>query len=393
MQRAARRATIGTMNSVYAALGPTIFETMSRLAAERGAINLGQGFPEDDGPRDILEAAARATLEGPNQYPPMRGLMPLREAVAAHYRAYQNVELDPAREVTITSGATEAIAAALLAFIESGDEVVLFEPFYDAYLPMVRRAGGVPRIVRLQPPHWRLEREAVAAAFSAKTRVVVINTPLNPSASVISREELTMLAELCRAHNAICVSDEVWEELTFDGVLHASMLELMRERTLKIGSAGKMFSLTGWKVGFACAAPELMDQFAKAHQFLTFTTPPNLQRAVAYALGKERSYFDAMRAGFQRSRDRLVAALEGEGFVTLPTKGAYFVNIDLAASGIGMSDEAFARHAVEHGVATIPLSAFYATPGAPPLVRLCFAKRDETLDRGAEALAKAKRAA
>jgi aspartate/methionine/tyrosine aminotransferase len=394
MQRAARRATIGAMNSVYAALGPTIFETMSRLAAERGAINLGQGFPDDDGPRDILEAAARATLEGPNQYPPMRGLMPLREAVAAHYRTYQNVDLDPAREVTITSGATEAIAAALLAFIEPGDEVVLFEPFYDAYLPMVRRAGGVPRIVRLEPPHWRLEREAIAAAFSAKTRVVVINTPLNPSASVMSRDELATLAELCRAHNAICVSDEVWEELTFDGVRHVSMLELMRERTLKIGSAGKMFSLTGWKVGFACGAPALMDQFAKAHQFLTFTTPPNLQRAVAYALSKECSYFDAMRAGFQRSRDRLVTALEGEGFVTLPAKGAYFVNIDLVASGIGMSDEAFAKHAVEHGVATIPLSAFYATPGAsPPLVRLCFAKRDETLDRGAEALAKAKRAA
>lgn len=381
------------MNSVYASLGMTVFETMSRLAAERGAVNLGQGFPEEDGPRDILEAAAGATLDGPNQYPPMRGLPALREAVAAHYAAYQNVSLDPVREVTITSGATEAIAAALLAFIEPGDEVVLFEPLYDAYLPMVRRAGGVARIVRLEPPHWRLERGAVAAAFSDKTRVVVINTPLNPSASVMSREELAMLAELCRAHNAICISDEVWEELTFDGVRHVSMLELLRERTLKIGSAGKMFSLTGWKVGFACAAPELMDQFAKAHQFLTFTTPPNLQRAVTYALGKERSYFDEMRAGFQRSRGRLVSALEGEGFVTLPAAGAYFVNIDLAASGVGMSDEAFARHAIEHGVATIPFSAFYAAPGAPALVRLCFAKKDETLDLGAEALAKAKRAA
>lgn len=381
------------MNSVYASLGATIFETMSRLAAERGAVNLGQGFPEDDGPRDILEAAAEATLQGPNQYPPMRGLMPLREAVAAHYGAAQNLKLDPAREITITSGATEAIAASLLAFIEPGDEVVLFEPFYDAYLPMVRRAGGAPRLVRLHPPHWRLERETLAAAFSDKTRVVVLNTPLNPSASVASREELAMLAELCRAHDAICVSDEVWEELTFDGVRHVSMLELMPERTLKIGSAGKMFSLTGWKVGFACGAGELMDQFAKAHQFLTFTTPPNLQRAVAYALGKHRSYFDGMRAAFQRSRDRLVSALEGEGFALLPAAGAYFVNIDLAASGIAMSDEAFARHAIEHGVATIPFSAFYVAPGAPALVRLCFAKRDETLDRGAAALARARRAA
>jgi N-succinyldiaminopimelate aminotransferase len=381
------------MNSVYASLGTTIFETMSRLAAERGAVNLGQGFPEDDGPRDILEAGARATLDGPNQYPPMRGLPELRQTVAAHYREHQRVELDWQREVTITSGATEAIAAALLAFIEPGDEVVLFEPLYDAYVPMVRRAGGVPRIVRLPPPHWRFEREAVEAAFSDRTRVVVINTPLNPSASVMSRAELEMLAALCVKHNAIVVSDEVWEHVLFDGAEHVSMLEVLRDRTLKIGSAGKMFSLTGWKVGFACGAPALMDQFAKAHQFLTFTTPPNLQRAVTYALGKERAYFETMRAGFQRSRDRLVGALAAEGFVTLPARGAYFVSIDLAASGIGMSDEAFAKHAVEHGVATIPISAFYANPGAPTLVRLCFAKRDETLDRGAEALARAKRAA
>lgn len=381
------------MNSVYASLGATVFETMSRLAADKGAVNLGQGFPEDDGPRDILEACARATLEGPNQYPPMRGLPELRQAVAAHYRAHQQIDLDWQREITITSGATEAIAAALLAFIEPGDEVILFEPTYDAYLPMVRRAGGVPRIVRLHPPHWRLDRDALAAAFSDRTRVVVINTPHNPCASVMSGEELALLAGLCRAHDAVVVSDEVWEHVTFDGVEHASMLEALRERTLKIGSAGKMFSLTGWKIGFACGAPALTEQFVKAHQFLTFTTPPNLQRAVSYALGKERAYFEQMRAGFQRGRDRLVSALEGERFVLLPAKGAYFVSIDLAASGIGMGDVAFAQHAIEHGVATIPLSGFYATPEPSNLVRLCFAKRDDTLDRGAEALIKAKRSA
>ncbi len=381
------------MNRTYASLGTTVFEVMSRLAVEKGAVNLGQGFPEEDGPRDILEAAARATLDGPNQYPPMRGLPDLRQAVAKHYAAHHHVRLDWQREVTITSGATEAIAAALLAFIEPGDEVVLFEPLYDAYLPMVRRAGGVPRIVRLAPPHWRLEHDAVAAAFSDKTRVVVINTPLNPSASVMSRAELDMLAALCVKHDATVVSDEVWEHLLFDGVEHVSMLEVLRDRTLKIGSAGKMFSLTGWKVGFACGAPPLMDAFAKAHQFLTFTTPPNLQRAVTYALSKPASYFAEMCAGFQRSRDRLVGALEGEGFVTLPAQGAYFVSIDLNASGIEMSDEKFALHCVDNGVAVIPFSAFYAAPGAPALVRLCFAKKDETLDRGAQALARAKRAA
>lgn len=380
------------MNSTYSSLGTTVFEVMSRLAAEKGAVNLGQGFPEDDGPRDILEAAAKATLDGPNQYPSMHGLPALREAVANHYNAHHDLDLDWSREVTITSGATEAIAAALLAFIEPGDEVVLFEPLYDAYLPMVRRAGGVPRIVRLEPPNWTYERERVEAAFSAKTRVVIINTPLNPSASVMSRAEIELIAELCRKYNAICVSDEVWEHLLFDGAEHVSMLTVLRDRTLKIGSAGKMFSLTGWKVGFACGAPELTELFAKAHQFLTFTTPPNLQRGVLHGLGKPVAYFDEMCAGFQRSRDRLKSALEGEGFVTLPARGAYFLSIDLAASGIAVSDEAFARHAIEHGVATIPFSAFYANAGAPALVRLCFAKRDDTLNRGAEALIKAKRA-
>lgn len=367
----------------------------SHVASRRreGGCKLGAGFPEEDGPRDILEAAARATLDGPNQYPPMRGLPALRQAVAAHYQAHHSIDLDWQREVTITSGATEAIAAALLAFIEPGDEVVLFEPLYDAYLPMVRRAGGVPKIVRLHPPHWRFERESVAAAFSDKTRVVVINTPLNPSASVMSRAELEMLAELCRKYDAVVVSDEVWEHVLFDGRSFDSMLHVLRDRTLKIGSAGKMFSLTGWKVGFACGAPALTEAFAKAHQFLTFTTPPNLQRAVTYAMGKPRAYFGDMRASLQRSRDRLVSALEGEGFSMLPAQGAYFVSIDLPASGIGMDGEAFARHAVEHGVAVIPFSAFYANPGAPHLVRLCFAKRDETLDRGVEALVRAKRSA
>ncbi len=381
------------MNSIYAAMGATIFEVTSRLAAERGAINLGQGFPEEDGPRDIREAAARALIEKSNQYPPMRGLPELRQAVAAHYNAHHGLDLDWAREVTITSGATEAITAALFAFIEPGDEVVLFEPLYDSYLPMVRRAGGVPRLVRLNPPHWRLDRAALEAAFNERTRVVVLNTPLNPSASVFAREDLALLAEFCVKHDCIAVSDEVWEHVLFDGRRFNSMLHVLRDRTLKIGSAGKMFSLTGWKVGFACGAPALTELFAKAHQFLTFTTAPNLQHAVAYGLGKARAYFDEMRAGFQRSRDRLVAALEGEGFATLPAAGAYFVTVDLVASGIAMSDEAFARHCIEHGVAVIPFSAFYANPGAPALVRLCFAKSDETLDRGAEALARAKQSA
>ncbi|MDX2275756.1 MAG: aminotransferase [Hyphomonadaceae bacterium] len=381
------------MNSVYAALKPTIFTLMSGLANELDAVNLGQGFPEEDGPRDIREAAARACLDGPNQYPPMQGLPTLREAVAAHYRAHQDVALDWKSEITITSGATEAIAAAILCAIEPGDEVVLIEPMYDSYLPMVLRGGGVPRFIRLEPPHWRISEAQLEAAFTPKTRAIVLNTPINPAAAVMSHEDLALIARYCKRYNAIAIADEVWEHVLFDGRTHASMLQYLRERTIKIGSAGKMFSMTGWKVGFACAAPELTTLFAKAHQFLTFTTPPNLQSAVAYGLGKERAYFEDMRAGFQRSRDRLAQALRQEGFALLPSEGAYFLSIDLPRSGIGLSDEEFALRAVkEFGVAVIPYAPFYAEPGSPPLVRLCFAKKDETLDRGVERLAKARRA-
>jgi N-succinyldiaminopimelate aminotransferase len=381
------------MNSVYASLQPTIFTTMSALAQELGAVNLGQGFPEDDGPRDIREAAARACLDGPNQYPPMQGLPALREAVAAHYQTHQEVALDWKTEVTITSGATEAIAAAILAVVEPGDEIVLIEPMYDSYWPMARRAGAVPRFIRLEPPHWRISEAQLEAAFTAKTRAIVLNTPLNPAASVMTREDLALIARYCRRFNAIAISDEVWEHVLFDGREHASMLHHLRERTIKIGSAGKMFSMTGWKVGFACAAPELTALFAKAHQFLTFTTPPNLQSAVAYGLGKERAYFDDMRADFQRRRDRLATALRQEGFAIIPAEGAYFLSIDLLGSGIALSDETFALRAVkEFGVATIPFTPFYAAPGSPPLARLCFAKRDDTLDRGVERLVQARRA-
>jgi N-succinyldiaminopimelate aminotransferase len=380
------------MNRTFAALGATIFDVMSRLSAETGAINLGQAFPEEDGPLDVRECAARAVIEGPNQYPPMRGLPQLREAVADHYREHHGVELDWRTEVTITSGATEALAAALLAVIEPGDEVVLFEPMYDSYLPMVRRAGATARIVRLDPPAWRLDEARLAAAFTPKTRAVLLNTPLNPTASVFAPDELALIARYCVAHDAVAISDEVWEHVLFDGRAHASMLHALRDRTIKIGSAGKMFQMTGWKVGFACAAPMLTEAFAKAHQYLTFTTPPHLQLAAAYGLRKERAYFDEVRATFERSRDRLARNLQQEGFFVLPAAGAYFLSVDLERSGIFMSDEAFAIMCMkEAGVAVIPYAPFYAEQPSPPLVRLCFAKRDDTLDRGVEALAKARK--
>ncbi|WP_298965825.1 aminotransferase [uncultured Methylobacterium sp.] len=380
------------MNPIFSDLPTTVFEVMSALARETGAVNLGQGFPDDPGPQDVRERAAEAVVRGWNQYPPMMGLPELREAVAAHYRHWQGLALDPAREVMVTSGATEAIAGALMALIEPGDEVVLFEPMYDAYLPLVRRAGGVPRFVTLTPPHFRLTEAALAAAFSDRTRVVLFNNPLNPTATVFPDEDLALLAEFCRRFDAVAVCDEVWEHVTFDGRRHRPLMALpgMRERTVKIGSAGKIFSLTGWKVGFVMAAPDLMRVLAKAHQFLTFTTPPNLQAAVAYGLGKDDGYFEGMRTDFARARDRLAGGLAGLGFSVLPSAGTYFLNIDIAPLGEG-DDVAFCERLVRrHGVAAIPVSAFYAEGGVRTVVRFCFAKRDDTLDRALDRLADAR---
>ena len=384
------------MNPIFANLPTTVFEVMSSLARETGAINLGQGFPDDPGPEDVRRKAADAVLNGYNQYPPMMGIPELRSAIAAHYRHWQGLDLDPATEVMVTSGATEALAGSILALVEPGDEVVLFEPMYDAYLPLVRLAGGVPKFVTLQPPHFRLTEEALARAFSPRTKAVLLNNPLNPTATVFSPEDLALLADFCRRFDAIVISDEVWEHVVFDGRRHQPVLGLegLRDRAVKIGSAGKIFSLTGWKVGFVCAAPHIMKVLAKAHQFLTFTTAPNLQAAVAYGLAKDDSYFETMRRDFARSRDRFTAGLRTLGFDVIPSQGTYFVNIDIAPLG-ETDDVAFCRRLVlEHGVAAIPVSAFYAEGAVKNVVRFCFAKKDETLDAGLERLAKAvKRAA
>jgi aspartate/methionine/tyrosine aminotransferase len=376
------------MNPIYSELPTTIFEVMSALARETGAVNLGQGFPDDPGPDDVRRKAAEAAVEGWNQYPPMMGLPELRSAIAAHYAHWQKLTLDPDSEIMVTSGATEALAGALFGLIEPGDEVVLFEPMYDAYLPLVRRAGGIPRFVTLQPPHFRLTEEALAAAFSDRTKVVLFNNPLNPTATVFGPEDLALLARFCVRHDAIAVCDEVWEHVVFDGRRHVPLMaqEGMRERTVKIGSAGKIFNLTGWKVGFVMAAPPIMRVLAKAHQFLTFTTPPNLQAAVAYGLAKDDSYFEGLRRDLGRSRDRFTAGLVDLGFKVVPAAATYFVNIDISA--FGDDDEAFCRRLVmDHGVAAIPVSAFYANGAVKSIVRFCFAKRDATLDAALDRLA------
>ncbi|MEW6016894.1 MAG: aminotransferase [Pseudomonadota bacterium] len=377
----------------FARLPTTIFEEMSGLARATGAINLGQGFPDDPGPEVLRRKAAEAVLSGYNQYPPMAGLPELRQAVANHYGCTQGLDLDAMSEVTITSGATEALAATFLALIEPGDEVIVFQPIYDAYLPLIRRAGGVPRLLTLSPPDWRFTREMLAAAITPRTRFVVLNNPVNPTGVVVPEADLALLAELCVAHDLIAVCDEVWEQVVFAPAVHRPLMAFpgMRERCVKIGSAGKMFGLTGWKVGFLCAAPALSQVLARAHQFLTFTTPPNLQAAVAFGLEDPGDWFEAMPRNLAASQARLAEALRREGFGVLPSQGTYFLNVDLAASGVRMSDRDFALLAVrETGVASIPVSALYERDPVTSILRLCFAKADETLDQGATRLARAR---
>ena len=381
------------MNPIFADQPTSIFEHMSGLARAHDAVNLGQGFPDFGWPEDLLAKAAEALVNGSNQYPPMRGLPILRDAVAAYYGRRQAMALS-ADQVTVTSGATEALAASLLALLSPGDEVVLVQPLYDAYLPMVLQAGGVPRLARLAPPDWRLTEEALAAAFTPRTRLVIFNNPHNPTARVFDRAELTLLADFCIRHDALVLSDEVWEELVFDGAAHIPLASLpgMAERVVKVGSAGKIFSLTGWKVGWVVAPLALADTIAKAHQFVTFTTAPNLQTAVAFGLGKADDYYADMRAAFAVARDRMQAGLGAAGYEVLPAEGTYFMTLDLAASGIALDDRSFCERAVaEAGVAAIPLSALYAADPVDTTIRLCFAKHDATIDAGVERLAAARK--
>jgi len=381
------------VHPIYAAMPTTIFEEMSGLARELGAINLGQGFPDDPGPQAVRAKAAEAVLNGSNQYPPMAGMPELRAAVAAHYARAQGLDLDWASEVTITSGATEALAAAFLALIEPGDEVIVFQPVYDAYLPMIRRAGGTPRVLRLAPPHWRIDHAALEAAITPRTRFLVLNDPMNPTGVVLGEEDLAQIAQLCVRHDLIAICDEVWEQLIFAPAVHRPLMTFpgMRERTVKIGSAGKMFGLTGWKVGFLCAAPALTQGLARAHQFLTFTTPPNLQAAVAFGLETGKAWFSEMAQTLARSRDHLAKALAAEGFAVLPSQGTYFLNVDLPASGVALADRDFALLAVRQaGVASIPVSALYESDPVATILRLCFAKPDVMLDEAARRLAQAR---
>ena len=379
------------LNAQLSSLGTTVFTVMSALAARHGAINLGQGVPDTDGPADIIEAAAASLRRDGNQYPPLTGLPELREAAAAANRRFYGIDVDPAREIVVTSGATEAITACLMALLDPGDEVVLIEPLYDTYLPVVRMLGAVPRLVRLQPPGWELPRAELAAAFGPRTKAILLNTPMNPTGKVFTPDELGFIGDLLQRHDAYAVCDEVYEHLTFGGRRHVPLMALtgLRERCLRISSAGKTFSLTGWKVGTVSAPAPLAAVVAKAHQNLTFTTPPCLQRAVAHGLGRDDAYFAALGADLAAKRDRLTAGLRGAGLRVLPSHGGYFVLADFTPTGFAGDDAAFCRHITEHaGVAAIPASAFYAGDAPRHLARFAFCKRDAVLDEAAARLAR-----
>lgn len=379
-------------NSVLGGFADTIFEQMSALARQHQSVNLGQGFPDDPGPEDVRRQAAEYLMTGHNQYPPMLGIPELRQAVAAHNKRFYGIDVDWQSEVMVTSGATEALGDCLFGLIEPGDEVVVLEPLYDSYVPIVRRAGGIPRFVRLEPPRWELPREELAAAFGPKTKLLLLNSPMNPAAKVFTADELAFIAGLCVQHDVFAVCDEVYEHITFDGRRHIPLMTFpgMRDRTARIGSSGKTFSVTGWKVGYVTAAPQVLKPILKSHQFVTFTTPPNLQWGTAHGLRKDDAYFAGLGSGLQIKRDRLASGLRDIGFDVMDAQGTYFITTDFRPLGFNGTDEDFCRHiTVEAGVTAVPISAFYQGQGAPQhFARFCFCKHDATLDAALERLAK-----
>jgi N-succinyldiaminopimelate aminotransferase len=377
-------------NPVFSRLPTSIFQHMTGLAVQHNAINLGQGFPDQDGPLSLREAAARQLIEGPNQYPPSKGLLGLRQAVAAHARKFYGLEYDPEEEVLITSGGTEAITGALMAMAGAGDEVVMIEPTYDSYRPMAEAAGATVRAVKLGPPDWRLTEEALRALVVPKTRAILINSPHNPAGRAFSRAELEILAKVVADSEAVVICDEVYEHLVYDGKPHIPLATLpgMRNRVLKIGSAGKIFSLTGWKVGWVMGPRELVSVVTKAHQFLTFTTSPAMQVGVAHGLTHEMDFPIQLTARLQKNRDVLTEGLSRLGFDVQPCEGTYFLTAGITKL-TNEKDFAFCERLIrEAGVALIPLSAFYQSGTPDTFVRFGFCKQLALIEQALERLEK-----
>jgi N-succinyldiaminopimelate aminotransferase len=369
-------------------LGTTIFAEMSALALETGSVNLGQGFPDTDGPAEVAEAAIAAIRAGRNQYPPGWGVPELRQAVAAHQKRFYGLDVDLAGEVVVTTGATEAIAAALLGLVDPGDEVVALEPFYDSYAACIAMAGGVRRPVTLRPPDFRLDVDALHAAVNDRTRLILLNSPHNPTGAVLSRAELEAVAALAIERDLLVVTDEVYEHMVFDGEhIPISTLPGMAARTLTISSAGKTFSFTGWKVGWATGPAPLVRAVLTAKQFLTFVSGAPFQPAVALGLGLGDDYFDGLRDSLQERRDHLCEGLRAIGFDVFDPRGTYFVTTDVRP--LGYDDGVTFCRELPHrvGVVAIPEAVFYDDAEAGrPLVRFAFCKRAEVIDEALDRL-------
>jgi N-succinyldiaminopimelate aminotransferase len=377
-------------NPVFSSLPTSIFQHMTVLALKHEALNLGQGFPDQDGPLALREVAAKQLIDGPNQYPPSKGLAVLRQAVSAHAFKFYGLQYDPEDEVLITSGGTEAVTGALMAMAGVGDEVVMIEPTYDSYRPMAEATGAVVRAIQLKPPGWRLEETDLRAVIGPKTRAILINSPHNPAGRAFSREELEMLARVVMETDAVVICDEVYEHLVYDGKPHIPLATLpgMRARCVRIGSAGKIFSLTGWKVGWVTGPRELVGVVTKAHQFLTFTTSPALQAGVAHGLTHEMDFPLQLTARLQKNRDVLAAGLSRLGFDIQPCEGTYFLTAGIS-NLTNEKDFAFCERLIrEAGVALIPLSAFFKSGTPDTFVRFAFCKQQSLIEQSLDRLEK-----
>lgn len=371
----------------------SIFFEMTALANQHQAVNLGQGFPDFPGPDFLKQAAIEAILNDVNQYAPGSGQVRLREAIARKMDHHYGLAVDPNTEITVTHGATEAIFASILGLVNPGEEVILFEPFYDSYVPSVQIAGGIPRFYTLRPPDWRIDPDVLASLFSAKTKAILINTPHNPTGKVFSRAELQHIAELCQQYDAIAISDEVYEHIIFDDQVHIPIATLpgMADRTVTISSAGKTFSMTGWKVGWAIGRPELNRAIFRGHQFIIYAGVAPLQEAVATALETSDGYYAELAAMYQANRDFLVDALTEAGLKPFVPGGTYFIMAEIDHLGFP-DDVAFCRYlTTEIGVAAVPPSAFYMNPAdGATLARFAFCKTKPTLEEAARRLIKLK---
>ncbi|MBB4776379.1 pyridoxal phosphate-dependent aminotransferase [Actinomadura livida] len=373
--------------------GETIFAEMSALAVRTGAINLGQGFPDQDGPQAVLDTAVEAIRSGANQYPPGPGLPELREAVAAQRLHRYGLSYDPGTEVFVTVGATEGIAASVLALAGPGDEVVVFEPYYDSYAAVIALAGAVRRPVTLRPAEGRFtfDPDELRAAIGPRTRAILVNSPHNPAGTVFTRAELEAIADVCREHDLVAITDEVYEYLTFDDTEHIPLATLdgMRDRTVSVSSAGKSFSVTGWKTGWVMASAPYIRAVQTVKQFLTYAVSAPYQRAAAYALANEIPWVEELRKSLQAKRDRLITGLEAAGFTTFRPQGTYFVQADIRPLGFTDGIELTRALPEKAGVVAIPSQVFYdhAEAGAH-FVRFAFCKRDEVIDEAVERLAR-----